>query len=137
VTREVAVPRVMPSPEVTSGVRVDITVLVNYEARIYVTPPGARPRLVVDSVADAAAGPPALEVVLANQGTAHQVLTGTALILVPSAPDGSQLRQQAITLSLRELPAARPHLLAGERRRLRIPRPASFPPGRIHVLLAQ
>ena len=137
VTREVAVPRAMPVPEVTSGVRIGVTVLVNYEARIYVTPAGARPRLVVESVADAVAEPPALEVVLANEGTAHQVLADANLLLVPSAPDGSQLRQQAVRLALRDLPGTRAHLLAGERRRLRIPRPASFPAGRVHVLLAQ
>ncbi len=137
VTREVAIPSAVPLPEVTSGVHIAVTVLLNYEARIYVTPPGARPRLVVESVADVAAGPPTLEVVLANEGTAHQDLADASLLLVPSAPDGSPLRQQGVRLALRDVPGTRAHLLAGERRRLRIPRPESFPAGRVHVLLAQ
>ena len=137
VTREVAVPSAVPLPEVTSGFRIGVTVLMNYEARVYVTPAGARPRLVVKSVADAVAEPPALEVVLANEGTAHQVLVDEYLLLAPSAPDGSPLRQQAVRVALRDLTGTRAHLLAGERRRLRIPRPASLPVGRVHVLLAQ
>jgi len=79
VAREVPIPRKSGEESAPSvGIRVDITVLINYEVRIYVAPPGAKPKVVVESVTDrpppAGAGPAAstqLEIILANQGTTH------------------------------------------------------------------
>lgn len=139
VAREVAIPRAAPLPEAGAAMRVDVTVLVNYEARLYVTPRGVRPRVVVDSVTDvpAAAGKRgAVDVVLANEGSSQQALTGLSLLLVPLDAGGTPLRQQALTVPALAPGASRAPLLAGERRRLHIPRPAALPAGRIHVLLS-
>jgi fimbrial chaperone protein len=141
VAREVAIPRAQPLPEETSGVRLDVTVLVNYEARLYVAPPGARPELAIESAGDAPAVPEAagsfLDIILVNRGTAHGDLAGLALTIAPRDAAGAPLRQQAVTVPVRDLPAARPHLLAGERRRLRIPRPIALPAGPLDVQLAR
>ncbi len=141
VTREVPLPRKpADEPDGLTGVRVDVTVLLNYEARIYVTPAGARPKVVVESVTERPAGGGAadqLEVILANQGTAHQLLARLTLVITPLSPTGSPLAQSAVTLPAREIPAMAPHLLAGERRRLLIPRPAGLPAGPVRVALAE
>ena len=144
VTREVPIPRKPANePERTDGVHIDVTVLLNYEVRIYVTPPGARPKVVVESVterpAPAGAGPAApaqLEIMLANQGTAHELLSDMSLSLQPVDPAGVPLKQRAITVSAKDLPAMNKHLLAGERRRLLIPRPAGLPAGPVRVVLS-
>jgi fimbrial chaperone protein len=142
-TREVPIPRNLEN-EGGSGIRIDVTVLVNYEGRIYVAPPGAKPKLVVESIAERptaertdAAAAPWLELVLANQGTAHQVLSDISFTFVPLDAQGTALRQQAVTVAGRDLPGTRPHLLAGERRRLSFPRPAGLPAGGLHVTLSQ
>jgi fimbrial chaperone protein len=142
VAREVAIPPASPEPESTSDVRVDLTVLVNYEARLYVAPPGARPQVIVASATEVAPGPadaqqPMLEVILANEGTAHRDLAGLALQIAPVDAAGAPLPRQAVTVPVRDLPGARPHLLAGEQRRLRIPRPSVLPAGRLDVQLAR
>lgn len=143
VAREVPIPREADAPDASAGVRVQVTVLVNYEGRIYVTPPGAKPRVVVESAAErageggsgAAAGP-MLEVILANQGSAHQSLVNMSLLFVPLDPAGVALRQQAVRVAAGDVPAMRPHLLAGDRRRLLVPRPAGLPAGPFQVLLS-
>ena len=147
VTREVPIPRkAAEEPEPSTGIHVDITVLMNYEVRVYVTPPGAKPKVVVESVAErtqpAGSGPDSagsaqLEIILANQGTAHQAMANMALILVPLDPTGAPLTQRAVTLAARDFPAMKPHLLAGDRRRLLIPRPAGLPAGPVRVILSE
>lgn len=135
--REVAIPSATPRPVVASGVKVEITVLVNYEARLYVAPPGSAPRAVVESVEEvAAAGAPQLRVTLANQGTAHEELHKLSFVLMPVDASDRPLAQQAVRIAARDVPGARPHLLVGDRRRLILPRPGAFPAGRVHVLLA-
>ncbi|MFC5499010.1 fimbria/pilus periplasmic chaperone [Caenimonas terrae] len=142
VAREVPIPRPAQEPDPAGGVRLDIRVQVNYEARIYVTPAGAKPRVVVESVAERSADStspaagPQLEIILANEGTAHQALTDLTLRVVPLDPAGVPLRQQAVSIPAREVPAMRPHLLAGQRRRLLVPRPAGLPAGPVQVLLS-
>ncbi len=52
VTEEVAIPRkAAGQADASAGVTIDITVLMNYEVRIYVTPPDAKAKMVVESVA--------------------------------------------------------------------------------------
>jgi len=144
VAREVPIPRKHgeePAPSV--GIRVDITVLTNYEVRVYVAPPGAKPKVVVESVTDrpppAGAGPAAsaqLEIILANQGTAHASMRDMTLVLLPVDPTGAPLKQRAVTLSARDIPTMNKHLLAGEQRRLLIPRPPGLPVGPVRVVLS-
>lgn len=139
VAREVAIPRAAPLPEANAGMRVDVTVLVNYEARLYVTPRGVRARVVVESVTDV---PPAagrsggVDVVLANEGSSQQALTNLSLLLMPVDASGTPVRQQAVTVPALAPGASRAPLLAGERRRLHLPRPEALPAGRIHVQLS-
>lgn len=148
VSREVPIPRKPTGEELerAAGIRVDVTVLLNYEVRVYVTPPGAKPKVVVESVTErpslARDGPgeaesAQLEVILANQGTAHASLRAGSLLLVPLGPGGVLLKAQAVTVPAGEIPALTPHLLAGERRRLLIPRPAGLPAGPIRVVLSE
>lgn len=147
VTREVPIPRsTADEPEPTEGARIAVTVLVNYEVRIYVTPPGAKPKVVVESVNERLPAPgdnsPSveslqLEVVLANKGTARQTLADTPLVLLPLGPTGAPLREQAVTLPAGSIPTLKSPILAGERRRLLIPRPASLPAGPIRVILSE
>jgi fimbrial chaperone protein len=144
-TREVAIPRKVDSSE---AVRIDITVLLNYESRVYVTPPGARPNVVVESVAEvtqsksadenlATDDPLMLEIILVNQGTAHLSMRNMSLVFVPLDPTGAPLTQFSVTLAAIQIPAMRPHLLAGDRRRLLIQRPDGLPPGPVGVSLSE
>ena len=142
-TREVAVPPAFRPPEDTAGYRVQVTVLINYEARVYVAPPRSRPNVVVESVADwrpdgtDGVAPPQLEVILANQGTAHQDLSELSFVLTPMDASDRPLSRSALRVPALGLPGAGPHLLAGDRRRVRIPRPGSFPAGRVHVQVSR
>lgn len=139
VAREVAIPR-STQAEALSGARIDIEVLKNYEARIYVRPPGARPTPVVRSVTkvpgSGRAADPEVEVVIANEGSAHQDLSSLTLLLVPRDGAGNLLRQNAVRVAVRDLPATRAHLLPGGSRRLRLARPAALAQGDFDVLLS-
>ncbi len=147
VTREVPIPRkATEEPELIEGVRIDVTVLINYEVRVYVTPKGARPKVVVESVTErmqpAGGGPGAtesvwLEVILANQGTAREELARMVLVLVPPGSTDAPAKPRAVTLPAKDFPALRPHLLAGDRRRVLIPRPAAFPAGPVRIILSE
>ena len=145
VAREVQIPRKPgEDSEPAAGIRVDITVLMNYEVRIYVAPPGARPKVVVESVAErpppaavpGPAEPAQLEIILANQGTAHASMGDMTLLLSPVHPAAAPFPPRTVTLSARDVPAMNKHLLAGERRRLLIPRPAGLPAGPVRVVLS-
>lgn len=143
VTREVAIPPAFAPPEDTSGYRVQVTVLVNYEARIYVAPPRSRSDVVVESVVDLrsdapeAVSAPQLEVILANQGSAHQDLSELSFILTPVDASDRPLSQNALRVPALGLSGTGPHLLAGDRRRVKIPRPSTFPAGRVHVQISR
>lgn len=140
ITREVAIPSAMPTPEVTSGVRIQLNVLLNYEARIYVRPRAARAMVLVESVTElppsAGSTRPSLEVVLANDGSSQQDLQALGLLLAPMDASGSPLRQQAVRLPAAGHAGTGAPLLAGERRRLTLPRPEALPAGPVHVQLA-
>ncbi len=149
VTREVPIPRkAADQADASTEIRIDITVLMNYEVRIYVTPPGAKPKVVVESVAERTQAEPAdegpvgaasalLEVILANQGTARQVMTNMSLVFMPLDAAGKPLKQHAVTLAATKVPGMSSPLLAGDRRRLLIPRPAGLPAGPIRVTLSE
>jgi len=145
VAREVSIPRqTAKGPEPDAGIRIDVTVLMNYEVRVYMTPKGAKPMVVVESVTESTqlASPGTLEsdwleIIFANQGTAHEAMSNMALVLTPLAPTGDPLNSPTVTLPARDIPALTRHLLAGERRRILIPRPAGLPTGPVRVTLSE
>lgn len=147
VARQVPIPQAAAQePEATEGIRLNVRVLLNYEARIYVTPPGAKPNVTVESASESppppgdgpgAAGSDRIEVTLVNQGTAHKSLRTHSLIIVPLDSAGIPLRQPAVTVPAKDVPGLTPHLLAGDRRRLLIPRPAGLPAGPVRVILSE
>lgn len=140
--REVAIPPATPRAPAAGGVRIEVTVLVNYEARLYVAPPGSVPQVLVESVEEvpAAIGAgstgPHLRVMLANRGTAHEELHKLSFVLMPVDSADRPLPQQSVRVAARDVAGTRPHLLAGDRRRIHLPRPGAFPAGRVHVRLA-
>jgi len=143
-TREVAIPLPVSDPPEAApdqqGARISVNVLVNYDVRIYVRPRGAKPRVTVEHVSvqqRSAPEPDLLEITLANLGTAHQQLRGLALVMMALDADGSPLRLPSVTVAAREVPGMSAALLAGDRRRLRVPRPAGLPGGAVRVTLTQ
>lgn len=147
VTRQVPIPpQSAEEADSGDGIRLNVRVLLNYEVRVYVTPPGAKPKAVVESVTERPAPPEdgsspvgsgQLEIVLVNQGTAHQSLRAHSLIFVPLDPAGLPLKQPVVTVAAKDVPGLTPHLLAGDRRRLLIPRPAGLPAGPVRVSLSE
>jgi fimbrial chaperone protein len=144
-TRELVIPPgALPQPEAapspaSEGVRINVNVLVNYDVRIYVRPRGARPRVVVEEVTvrpQSASQPELIEVMLANQGSAHQSLREKWLVIVPLGDDGRPLPLPPVTLAARDVQGMNAALLAGDRRLLRIPRPVELPAGPVRVLLS-
>jgi P pilus assembly chaperone PapD len=136
VTRQVPIPRAAAdATEPAEGVHLDITVLMNYEVRVYVTPPGAKPKVVVESVATVPgkADSDQLEIMLVNQGTARASLGGASLELRAER----SLPRNVITLPPGSLPALKTPILPGERRRLVVPRPSGLPPGPVRVSLVE
>lgn len=137
VTRQVPIPSLRnPAPEPAEGVHVDVTVLMNYEVRVYVTPPGARPKVVVESVVENpsdADGETFLEILLLNQGNARATLNDTPLRL---SPERAAPGQRPVVLPAGSVPALKTPILPGDRRRLRVPRPAGLPPGPVRASLS-
>lgn len=136
VTRQVPIPRDQAEPEPSDALRIDVTVLMNYEVRLYVTPPGAAPRMVIESVSAHASAPDdpeaGLEIMLHNLGAARISLAGKALrITSATVARGGP----AATIPAADVPALKTPILAGERRRVIIPRPASLPPGALRASL--
>lgn len=138
-TREVAIPRKeQESSEASEGARINVNVLTNYDVRVYVTPRGAKPSVTVEAtnILTQATGT-ALEVTLANRGTAHHPLRNLSLILMPIEPGGTSLRQSAATLIASDVPGMSAALLAGGRRRLIIAWPAGLPPGSVRAIVSE
>jgi fimbrial chaperone protein len=147
VTREVTIPgKPGDESEPNGGLRIAIKVKMNYEVRVYVTPPTAKPNVVVQSVSERSQRPPddpagtesaLLEVILVNRGAAHRAMTDATLVLAPVDARGAPLTEHAITLPATGIPALKPHILAGDRRRILIPRPPGLPPGPVSVTLTE
>jgi len=143
VARELPLPR-KPGEEKQAGVRVMVMVLVNYEGRIYVTPKGAKPDVVVESVEQRTQGDSVgggatnvLEVICANKGTARKEMATMSLVLTPVDETGVPLKKQAVTVTSADVPRLKTHLLVGDRRRFVIPRPVGFPPGQVTCVLKE
>jgi fimbrial chaperone protein len=136
-TREVAIPRKELPQQGGEGARISINVLLNYDVRVYVTPPGARPKMSVEAVAARAqSGRDLLEITLANLGTAHQSLREWSLLLTALDAAGTPLRLPPVKLPAQEVPGMSTALPANGRRRLLIPWPATLPVGRVRVALS-
>lgn len=147
VTHQVQIPQQdKAEPEVSGGIQLDVKVLINYEGRIYVTPKGATHKVVVldakNRLYPAAKDAPNIaeaqmvEVMLSNQGTAHRSLANTSLVFTPISASGVKLKQQNIYIKASDVPAMKPHLLAGTQRRLLLTRPDHLPIGAFEVILS-
>ena len=137
-TREVSIPR-KDQERIDSGegVRVNVSVLTNYDVRIYVTPRGAKPKVTVETVGvRTQAAENLLELTLANQGNAHHPLRDLSLILMPLESGGAALRKSPVTLAARDVPGMNAALLAGGRRHLLIPWPAGLPDGPVRAVVS-
>lgn len=137
-TNEVPIPN-EDQLEVGSGVRIDVTVLMNYESRLYVSPEGAKPMVAVETVNMLTndSGVEMVEVILVNRGTAHQSMSHMSLVFEPLNSAGNLLNEQAVLVPSSDISAMRPHLLAGGQRRVLVPRPEGLLPGPVSVTLTQ
>jgi len=144
VTREISLPtKATDEPDLGSepstALTMSIKVLINYEGRVYVAPPGAKPKAIIASVKEYSdsVGQEIIEVFLENQGTAHKPTRWMNFIFIPLDPMGARLKQQAVTIPSSEISGMRPHLLPGTQRRVLIPRPSGLPLGKFDVLLSE
>lgn len=115
-----------------------IKFLLRYEGSVYVQPPKVRPE--VKAEASLASSPKTrereLELLLRNEGTAHQLLNGARLTLVSAAgaasaagSNGASVTLEGPTLKVFE----KQNLLAGARRRFKLPWPEKLPAGPVTV----
>ncbi|MGA1622411.1 MAG: molecular chaperone [Synechocystis sp.] len=108
------------------GKTISLTTLIRYAASVYITPPGAKANILVESAK--AISNNELELILHNQGTAHRILReNVTYTFTPKAqPD------KAITIPL-DIPIT--NLLAGDRRRFVVPWPKELPVGDINATI--
>jgi fimbrial chaperone protein len=143
-TREVPLPPAIGEEiEFDNPMHADATVLMHYEVRVYVAPPDAKSHVVIESLVDRSSGSmedndsstegfPQLEILVANRGTAHESLANMTVVL---APTDAPLNRHPVTLTSRDIPGMKAHLLAGERRRLSFPRPPELPSGPLRAMI--
>ena len=143
-TEELSLPtEVTDEPELESEpstlLTMSIKLLINYEGRVYVAPPGTKPKAIIVSVKEYSdsVGQEIIEVFLENQGTAHKPTQDMNFIFIPLGPAGERLKQQAVTIPTSEISGMRPHLLPSIQRRVLIPRPSGLPLGKFDVVLSE
>jgi fimbrial chaperone protein len=114
------------------GVNIGVTVLMNYEARLYVAPPAAKAALVVESVSERRALPQetsgsgnVLDVIVHNTGNRHADLSSIKLQLFQDSAK-CKIGKNCVQLDANTLANTKSHVLAGQRRHLVIDRPASL-----------
>lgn len=113
-----------------------IRVLVRYVGSVYVVPKAVRSDVVVESASSEADGQVStkLKVVLDNRGTAHALLKGLTLRLVPVTPDGTAPRNAGILLSGDGLKGIYgENILAQTKRRFLVAWPEAIPVGPVRV----
>lgn len=147
--REVPIPQKDENESANAGgVLVKVTVLINYEGRIYVTPKGSEPDIVVESVTErtqdnqtgfgrSAGKLSVLEVICENKGTAHKEMSKMSFLITPVDKEGAPTKEKAIALTIKDVPLLKTNLLAGDRRQFVIPWPDNLPYGRIKVALTE
>jgi fimbrial chaperone protein len=107
----------------TPGQASQILIALRYAGTIYVTPKGARPKVVLESAGPSAGtGPHQMEVILRNDGNAHALLTDPVLTVTKGG-----VRHELSGTALRAISGE--NVLAGNRRRFLIPWPADLPFG--------
>ena len=139
-SQQIPIPRkVTVQPDSIDKLTLEIRILMNYEGRVYITPQGAKANIITTSVNQVSGtnSPEMIEIIFENQGTGHISVSDKSLVFVPLDSAGAQIEQQAITLDTGKIPAMRPHILAGGKRRLLIPRPESLKARQFDVILSQ
>lgn len=118
--------------QTVQGTQIGITTLARYGASVYITPPGAQPNVVVESVEHQKSntGENQLVITFENRGTAHQLLNNNFLFSLKSLSDPSKT---LTTESLEGMPSV--NLLAESRRRLTLPWPEGLPVGPVELTL--
>lgn len=144
VAREVPIKFENNDENPSSGVNIQVTVLLNYEAKVYVAPKYAKPNIVVESFTERSVSTDKnksntsseIDVIFLNRGNAHQSMKTKSLVLIPFDEDGTALNKNAVTLNANDIPNLRAHILAGERRMITIPRPSTIPRGPLEIILS-
>jgi len=109
-----------------------ISLVVRYEGAVYITPPDAKPDIVVERVEPATGpdGKPRLAVELWNKGTAHAILQNASLAVSAAGGGG------AVTLKADQLGGlADQNVLGGHRRRFLVPWPPGLAVGPVRATL--
>lgn len=97
-----------------------IKMLLKYVAALYVTPPQAKPKVVLKSFSRQDSATPKLRLVLENQGNRHTLLNGLQVKLTPSTGKPVILPQEALS------EVAGQNLLANSSRRFEVPWPTQI-----------
>lgn len=110
-----------------------INILFRYLGAVYVTPPGARPDVVI-AKAEAGTGPEGkrgLYLTFRNKGTAHDVLSGLHLAITGKSANGTPLTRSFDSAALNGIDGA--NVLAGDSRRFFLPVTGELPATDLHV----
>jgi fimbrial chaperone protein len=123
------------------GINIGVTVLMNYEARLYVAPPTAKAALVVESVSERRALPQetsgsgnVLDVIVYNTGNRHADLSSLKLQLSQDSAK-CKVGKNCVQFDANTLANTKSHVLAGQRRHLVIARPSSLSDKPISIAL--
>lgn len=108
-----------------TGATVNVTVTLRYLSSVYITPPNASPKVVVESATHEKSdnGEDSLVVVLDNQGTARRILDGVSLNVSSANGQTVTLKQEQLKGLLGE------NILAETKRRFILPWPKELPVG--------
>jgi len=112
--------------ENSGGIPISITIVSTYIASVYVTPPGATAKVILESASSQKSKEGTAQLVLnfANQGTAHQLLPTDLQVTVTASSS------QKITLAGEQLKEIRgQNILPGNKRQFILPWPKELPVG--------
>jgi fimbrial chaperone protein len=125
----------IPAPIVSSatkGVSIGFTILINYEARLYVAPPATQAELIIESVTEhttinskTTTATQTLDITLHNQGRRHADLS-TLRLQLSQDPKHCKTPETCTSIDVNTLANTKTHLLAGDRRNIEVARPTQF-----------
>jgi fimbrial chaperone protein len=112
--------------ENSGGIPISITIISTYVASVYVKPPGATAKIILESASsqNSKEGTDQLVLNFANQGTAHQLLPTNLQVTVTASSS------QKVTLAGEQLKEIRgQNILPGNKRQFILPWPKELPVG--------